>query len=191
MPFMEIDMPAKLFLKHNGVNIYHAYKDNDTNQGAEKYSFSTSRNYTDAEYIFDVRVLDVPASESLDDHPPLLKSTDSANERATLELMWASWNETGETECIKNIIRQAIDGGLIKDPDLEEDDEDPFDEAQAISEGWRLHVPEGRILIARVVPGGDLPITFPSDTDALIFVALKANEGSAYHRKALELIGSY
>jgi hypothetical protein len=71
-----------------------------------------------------------------------------------------------------------------------------FDSQQALAEGWDLFDVDGRLQLQRLdCPSdfcaslGDKPV-FKSDADAIIFVALAANEGSAYHRDALERIGT-
>lgn len=60
-----------------------------------------------------------------------------------------------------------------------------FNEAQAVSEGWALFDVDGRLQLQK----DDEQAKFESDADAIIFVALKAHAGSAYHRAALEWIG--
>jgi hypothetical protein len=70
-----------------------------------------------------------------------------------------------------------------------------FDNAQAVAEGWDLFDVDGRIQLQRIdAPeldgsGYDEP-KFASDADALIFVALQAHAGAAYHREAIERIGT-
>jgi hypothetical protein len=71
-----------------------------------------------------------------------------------------------------------------------------FDTKIAQNEGWDLFDVDGRLQLQKI----DDPTNcewldyndpkFKSDADAIIFVAMKANEGSAYHREAIELIGS-
>lgn len=72
----------------------------------------------------------------------------------------------------------------------------PFDNTQALNEGWDLFEVDGRIQLQRIDCPADnqdvLDYTepkFDSDADAIIAVALLANAGSPYHRQALELIG--
>lgn len=64
--------------------------------------------------------------------------------------------------------------------------DEPWDEAQAILEGWNLFDVEGRWQLQR----DDEAKKFESDAEAIIFVAGKANEGSDYHMRAIELIGT-
>jgi len=71
-----------------------------------------------------------------------------------------------------------------------------FDNRQAISEGWDLFDVEGRIQLQKIDDPSVLndldainPL-FPSDADALIWVALRAANGSVYHRGAIERIGT-
>jgi len=69
--------------------------------------------------------------------------------------------------------------------------DDTFDGEQATREGWDLFDVEGRIQLQRIdEPEDAINPHFPSDADALVFVALQAYNGSKYHRDALERIGS-
>lgn len=69
-----------------------------------------------------------------------------------------------------------------------------FDNTQALAEGWDLFDTEGRIQLSRIDDpanndlGYDEP-KFPSDTEAILFVAKRAMEGSAYHYDAIDSIG--
>lgn len=64
--------------------------------------------------------------------------------------------------------------------------QEPWDEAQALLEGWSLFDVDGRWQLQRV----DEDKKFESDAEAIIFVASKANEGSEYHMRAIEMIGT-
>lgn len=71
-----------------------------------------------------------------------------------------------------------------------------FDNAQALDEGWDLFDVDGRFQLQRIDdPAGhecldyDEP-KFQSDAHAIVEVATKARAGSAYHWKALALIGT-
>ena len=70
-----------------------------------------------------------------------------------------------------------------------------FDNTQALAEGWDLFDVDGRLQLQRIddptVNG--LPYDepkFPSDAEAILYVAAQANLGSAYHREAIEWIGA-
>lgn len=73
---------------------------------------------------------------------------------------------------------------------------DDFQNSQALAEGWDLFDVEGRIQLQRIdCPSDHDCLTydepkFASDADALIFVALQAHGSSAYHRDAIERIGT-
>lgn len=64
--------------------------------------------------------------------------------------------------------------------------EEPWDEAQALLEGWSMFEVDGRWQLQR----DDEAKKFESDAEAIIFVASKANEGSDYHMRAIEMIGT-
>lgn len=66
-----------------------------------------------------------------------------------------------------------------------------FDNTQAMKEGWDLFDVDGRIQLQRIdqPDDGDEKPKFPSDADAIIFVALQA-QTSAYHYGALDLVGT-
>lgn len=61
-----------------------------------------------------------------------------------------------------------------------------FDNTQAMKEGWALFEVDGRYQLQR----DDEADVFASDADAHIHVALQAHNGSAYHREAMERIGT-
>lgn len=62
----------------------------------------------------------------------------------------------------------------------------PDKQDKAQTEGWGLFIVDGRYQLQR----DDEANMFSSDAQALIYVALKANDGSRFHREALELIGT-
>lgn len=70
-----------------------------------------------------------------------------------------------------------------------------FDNTQALSEGWDLVSVDWHFQVQRIDCPTDhegLSYTepkFQSDVDAIIEVAMRAKEGSAYHREALSLVG--
>ena len=43
MPEQTIQVEAERFLVHNGVTIFHTYKDGDMDQGTNRYAFTTKR----------------------------------------------------------------------------------------------------------------------------------------------------
>lgn len=204
MPDSTIAVPAERFLIYGGVVVFHTYKDDDFDQGRNRFHFTTYR-YETEDGGFDVRDLDVPSKNLLNNHPPYLSASSnpdyakaSADQKLQWEKQWAEWHKEGggEDQAIRILLVEAIDRGLITtgDPD-EYAEENPFDNKQAVSEGWDLFEVEGRIQLQRIdCPdldelGYDEP-KFASDADALIFVALQAHAESAYHRDAIERIGT-
>jgi hypothetical protein len=71
-----------------------------------------------------------------------------------------------------------------------------FNNDLALIEGWDLFDVDGRLQLQRIDdPAGHeaLDYTMPkfaSDAEAIIHVAMRATQGSMYHRNALELIGT-
>lgn len=90
----------------------------------------------------------------------------------------------------------CVEKGSYFRPEDDESDENVFNNTRALSEGWDLFDVEGRIQLQRIDdPANDESLgcaapKFASDADALIHVALQANAGSAYHRDAIERIGT-
>ena len=110
MPYITQWVDPEVFLEHEGVKIFHTYKDDDWANGPMTYWYSTSDN--DGENQFDVRDLRLCASDPdqvVDalTHPPLLKETSAYQEKMSGEL-------TNEQEVITEIIRRAIEQGLLK-----------------------------------------------------------------------------
>jgi hypothetical protein len=93
MPYRTIDEDAELFLEHNGVKVYHVYRDDDYEQGTRPFNFDTredSREFGS----FSVRDL-----------------------AAQLQMPQPGWGSTDEEK--KIVLRRAIDQGLIKAPEEE------------------------------------------------------------------------
>lgn len=110
-----------ILMTHKGVRVYFTYRDNDIEQPASDYLFTTSA--TDGnEGRFDVRSLDVPCKEQLDMHPPYLTAhgnpayaTATDAQRAEWKQQWHEWLNYGggQEQAIHAVIREAIDLGLI------------------------------------------------------------------------------
>ena len=113
MPMTSEWIAPEIFTTHNGVIIYHTYNDEELDQGQNTYWFTTSHNDCEPEFHFDARELDVPARAQLGGHPPYISSTtDSAIEKQRKETLWAKWRER-EPEIMREIIHQAIEGGIL------------------------------------------------------------------------------
>jgi hypothetical protein len=91
MPYCTEYRPAEVFTAHNGVTIYHVYKDNDPDQGTREYWFDTQADSRD-EGGFDVRDLAGALGQTYE-----VDKLDGA----------------GEEELKESIIRSAIDAGLL------------------------------------------------------------------------------
>lgn len=117
MPYKTIWVEPEVFLEHNGVTVYHTYKDDDFEQGANWYWFRLDQEEDD-EGKFDIR--DVDPLNLLKSHPPFKcgPGWDSATpqERDAIEEAWAKWYESGFDEARRAVLRHAIDNGLLKAP---------------------------------------------------------------------------
>jgi hypothetical protein len=86
MPYNIVYCPAEVFMVHNGVTVYHVYKNDDPDQGTRMYWFDTNEDSQD-EGGFDTR--DLARTLGIDDNS------------STLD------------EYNKRIIRAAIESGLL------------------------------------------------------------------------------
>jgi hypothetical protein len=122
MPTQTQWIPPEIFLTHNGVTIYHTYKDDDVDQGPQTYWYTT-RNDAD-EGKFDVRELDVEARRRLEQHPPFLSDDNPAyraappKQRAQWKRQWQAWQAPGggEEQAIRAILKEAIERGKLDAP---------------------------------------------------------------------------
>lgn len=132
MPHVTEFRPAKLFMEHKGVEIYHVYEDDDIDQGPRSYWFAVHNdgqvdNAHGADGVFDVRCLPQPdTSPSLADQPPFIGADqghelgfasydewkDSAEYKRRQQL-WHDWHQTVEAQAIKNTIGHAIEIGAL------------------------------------------------------------------------------
>ena len=65
MPYRSEWAPAELALEHNGVCVYHTYKNDDIDQGPKLYWFVLDRSEGE-EDAFDVRDLELPEDFDVD-----------------------------------------------------------------------------------------------------------------------------
>ena len=117
MPYKTVWVEPEVFLEHNGVTVYHTYKDDDIEQGADRYWFTLREDGGEDEGAFDIRYVDPLGL--LRNHPPLKcgPSWDSATpqERDAITEAWAEWYESGFDEARRAVLRNAIDKGLLND----------------------------------------------------------------------------
>jgi hypothetical protein len=110
-------------LVHNGVTVYHTYKNDDVAQGTSEYRFTTDASSDD--HHFDIRSLDVPSKDAHKAHPPYLSNSDSRfaaaseDQRDQWRKEWEIWHEKGHENATLNILTEAIDLGLITRPEDE------------------------------------------------------------------------
>lgn len=90
MPYTSAFVPAEVFMEHNGVTIYHVYKNDDMNQGARWYLYATTDHGWDAEN-------DQDGEFDVHDLP--------------------TWPEGGsdDLDVIRQVIAEAIDVGYFAD----------------------------------------------------------------------------
>lgn len=117
MPYKTIWVEPEVFLEYKGVTVYHTYKDDDFEQGANWYWFRLDQEEEDDEGKFDIRDLDT--DRLLDSHPPYKSGPewDSATpqERDAILKAWAKWHGSGFHEARRAVLRNAIDKGLLND----------------------------------------------------------------------------
>jgi hypothetical protein len=120
MPYLESWIDPEVRLTHNGVKIYHTYRDDDYNQGANIYYFTTNGTDDDAEFHFDVRELPVPSAALLNIHPPSKSSDEykkgSPTRIAEIDAAWEEYHspDGSHQKAIDTVIREAIDRYLIR-----------------------------------------------------------------------------
>ncbi len=114
MPYVFEFRPAKLFMEHKGVEIYHVYKDDDIDQGPRIHWFAVHDDGQDdnahgTDGDFDVRCLPLPDnSPSLADQPPFIGAEQghelgfasyeewkkNSAEYKRRQQLWHDWHET-------------------------------------------------------------------------------------------------
>lgn len=115
MPYKSEHVPAELFLKHLDVEIYHIYEDNDIEQGPKDFYFGFTEDCSEGG-DFDVREIE---GWTECPHPPFVvgENDTPANHQA-----WEIWhNDEVQKHYIKAFIMQAIEKGIIKMPEAEQE----------------------------------------------------------------------
>jgi hypothetical protein len=139
MPYTTEWTPPELFMTHNGVNVFHAYDEDDMDAGRLRFSFTL--NALEDGHDFDVSDLAVPARATLDQHPPFLQGEHKTPEN---HAAWVAWHSEGEPAAIKQVLREAIDAGLlVADPEANADPNAPTGYCQVLVEVRRT---DGRAL---------------------------------------------
>lgn len=115
MPYKIIWVEPEVFLEHNGVTVYHTYRDDDIDQGTDRYWFRLDQEENDGKFD----ILDVDPLNLLKNHPPFFKvnpSWESATpqERDAIMEAWNKWHESGFDEARRAVLKHAIDNGLLK-----------------------------------------------------------------------------
>ena len=116
MPYKTIWVEPEVFLEHNGVTVYHTYRDDEFEQGANWYWFRLDQEECD-KGKFDIRNVDPLGL--LRNHPRLMcgPGWDSATpqERDVILEAWDKWYESGFDEARRAVLRHAIDNDLLKE----------------------------------------------------------------------------
>jgi len=118
MPTRTEQCPPELFLEHNGVQVFHAYKDDDFDQGSMDYWF-TADDCSDEDH-FDIR--DFETEIKLTPGIPYAWMNNPEYRKATSEQRkhwqdeWNVWNYAGFDAARKAVLIEAIEKGLIKNP---------------------------------------------------------------------------
>lgn len=105
MPYTWIE--PEVALEHKDVKVYHTYKDDFLDQGANTYWFVMDPTESEDEW-FDVR--DLPTWEA-PDHPPFLVGENDTPEN---QAAWREYYaERVEWNVVFGALRKAIDQGLL------------------------------------------------------------------------------
>lgn len=123
MPYETVWAEPGLFFTHNGVNVFHTYKDDDIEQGENRHHYTL--NATSDEDHFDVRDFDTLGL--LKQHPPYIDTRGPAEEQAERRALWDAWFETGEPAALKAVIAAALDDGRLVPP-ADTDENEAFSE---------------------------------------------------------------
>ena len=86
MPYQQIYVPPELLLTHNGVNIFHTYKNDNVEEGQSTYWYTAfPLDDGEAEGAFDVRGLgdDRAARGIIEEHIEIIKA---ALDRGDIEI---------------------------------------------------------------------------------------------------------
>ena len=118
MPYKTIWVEPEVFFEHNGVTVYHTYRDDDIDQGANWFWFTLREDGGEDKGAFDIR--DVDPLNLLKNHPPLFVNpcweSATPQERDAIMEAWDKWYESGFAEARRAVLRYAIDNGLLKSP---------------------------------------------------------------------------
>jgi hypothetical protein len=119
MPYTSEWAEPEVLLEHKGVTVYHIYKDDDYDQGARRYSYTTDYLGSDDGScscagggclcccVFDIRLL----PGWTDPHPPFMgrDGDDSPENQAA----WERWHGGEEEAHHRAFIKLAIDWGVV------------------------------------------------------------------------------
>lgn len=120
MPYQTVFVPPELFLTHNGVKVYHCYKNDDIEDYIHKHWYTLNAQQDNEEDKFDIREIDVPEKEQLNAHPPYIGTVNPewvAADQAQRQIMgkkWEEWLQIGFLNAAHNIVTSAIDKGILK-----------------------------------------------------------------------------
>jgi hypothetical protein len=105
--------PNELFFEHNGVRIFHTYKNDDV--VTRTYHFGTANDTSDDEEDTNFDVRELPNWKEPEKPPYILADTDPKNAVA-IRIAWTKYyDDKIEEKAIHNAIIAAIDAGYLAD----------------------------------------------------------------------------
>lgn len=119
MPYITADVEPEVFIEHNGLKVYHTYKNDCIDEGAKSYWFTTDPEGVESDdwCRFDVRSLATPAAAGFDRHPPFQSSDEFLSappeRQEEIRQAWSEWHTVGEPSVIAAVIKEAIEMGLL------------------------------------------------------------------------------
>lgn len=126
MPYTSEWTPNELVVEHNGVKIFHTYRDNEESHGTSGAYFCWSADNdefgdSEGEHTFDVRKLPLYASIVIAQRPPYIwihkGKPEPEYERDTpaLRARWKKFHKH-EITLLKEVLRKSLDNGDLKAP---------------------------------------------------------------------------
>lgn len=112
MPYKTEWIDPDIFIEHEGVRIYHTYKDEEWENGRLTYWFTTSEDDFDEICHFDVRDIRLCDEDRVKTMGDGKRTPSFKGSTAYQELICGSGE--AEQDIIAEIIRKAIEQGLLK-----------------------------------------------------------------------------
>jgi hypothetical protein len=117
MPYKREWEEPTLFFVHK-IGVYHTYEDDDFDQGQRHHYYTLS--CTSDEHPFNIRELAEKVGLSVEPGIMCKSGPEWAaagpEKRDEVRLAWTHWNNFGENEAHKAVLRLAIDKGILTRP---------------------------------------------------------------------------